>query len=281
MTGPGGGPQRWFDDIPAWPATGATPARELARELASARLGLTDAYSPSAHPEAIAPAVGHDESLTPRSTFDQPATDWESFLATEADKSKQKFRRDSESNSRPGGGWTGKRTAIVGVAAVVLLVLVGSTLALVRVAGGAEEDPAAQPQTTSAETTTATADAGSSCPSNTSGGLTTGNDAGDLQSGPGVIKAFNHAYYVERSAQQAVAVAVPNAVAKQEILQQYIDQVPAGTTHCLSITDRGNNTFSVLLTESSPGKAQVVYRQTIETVQTDGKYLIASIKADE
>lgn len=215
----------------------------------------------------------------------EPNTEWESFLTAEAARSKQKFQPDNEERTGLGRLWHDNRGPglAAAAAAAIVVVLAGAAFALLQFAGGGEsETPNAGGSTTTVtDASPSTADANSACPSTSSGGLTTGNDAGDQSSGQGVIMAFNHAYYVDRSAEKARSVAVPNAVAKQNVMQQYIDQLAPGTTHCLSITNRGNNTYGVSLTEKQPGKPDVVFQQTIEVVQTDGKYLIASIKADD
>ncbi|AZG47038.1 hypothetical protein [Gordonia insulae] len=113
--------------------------------------------------------------------------------------------------------------------------------------------------------------------------VTTGHDSGDQNSGPGVIKAFNYAYYTQRSAVKARSVAAPNAVASRDVMQKYIDQRPAGTQHCLSITKRGTDTYAVVLTEipPEPGAVPIVYRQIIQTVEARGKTWILSIKSTE
>ena len=130
------------------------------------------------------------------------------------------------------------------------------------------------------------------CPSSAADGVVTGNGAGDQDSGPGVIEAFNHAYYTLRSAAAARAVAAPGAVADEPVMQGYIDKIPAGTTHCLTISPLSPNTFRVVLTEIPPTSGQpgrpgdpsptppVAIHQKITTVESGGKVWIASINPD-
>ncbi|WP_249146204.1 hypothetical protein [Gordonia sp. SCSIO 19800] len=118
------------------------------------------------------------------------------------------------------------------------------------------------------------------CPEGVDGPVTTGNDSGDQESGPGVIKAFDYAYYVDRSGERARAVATPTGVGSTQALQASIDGLPPDTGHCLRITDRGNGLYAVQLTETRPGEQPIVYPQLIQTVQADGKTWIASIKKD-
>ncbi|MFW0793150.1 hypothetical protein AAFP30_05005 [Gordonia sp. CPCC 205515] len=286
MSSSGGGTSRWYDDIPPWPATDSTPAQHLARELVGARVGVAVQPRPAQPRDPVPPVEERPSDDQPRDgdyVSQDPNTDWESFLTAEAARSKQKFEPDEAERTGFARLWHDKRGIVLGAAAAILLVLVGATFALVQFAGGGETEvsTAEGSTTTLTDASPSQSDAASACPSTSSGGLTTGNDAGDQLSGPGVIKAFNHAYYVDRSAQKATAMAVPNAVAKASVMQQYIDQRAPGTTHCLSIVNRGNNTYGVSLTEKQPGKPDVVFQQTIEVVETNGKYLIASIKADE
>src|SRR3546814_15456335 len=49
------------------------------------------------------------------------------------------------------------------------------------------------------------------CPNRSENGVITGRDPGGTSSGPAVIKAFEHAYFVQRSGVQARAVAAPLA----------------------------------------------------------------------
>ncbi|WP_231632825.1 MULTISPECIES: hypothetical protein [Gordonia] len=108
-----------------------------------------------------------------------------------------------------------------------------------------------------------------------------GDDAGNQESGAGAIRAFNHAYYVLRSARAARAVAAPGAVASEYVMQQYINQRPLGTRHCLIVSDRGPGEYSVVLTELQPDAAPITYRQVIRTTTTGGKSYIQSIRSVE
>ncbi|MGC5258104.1 hypothetical protein ACPXCG_17310 [Gordonia sp. DT218] len=175
--------------------------------------------------------------------------------------------------------WKDHRGPIVGAAAAVLVVGAAAALAIGKVVSG--DDPSAEQVAVPQSSATSSAVVAAPCPSSTEGAVTTGNDAGDQKSGPGVIKAFNHAYYVERSATQARAVAAPNAVASRNVMQKYIDQRPPGTEYCLSITARGKTTYDVVLTETTPDSdaAPIVYRQRIQTVEAGGKTWISSIKS--
>lgn len=122
------------------------------------------------------------------------------------------------------------------------------------------------------------------CPERSEGALTTGRGAGDLDSGAGAILAFNYAFYVKRSAADAAAAVQPSSVPAMftnvESLQNAINGIPSGTTHCLSITSLGNGRYNAELSQVPPGGgAPAVYHQLIQTSRSNGKTLIVSNQA--
>lgn len=180
------------------------------------------------------------------------------------------------------------------------LLLAGAALAVVAAAGatvlaftgGDDPQPAGtEPQaviagatSSPAADTAAPATADADCPTQTAGKVFTGRDAGDPTSGVGAIKAFNYAYYTDRDAAAASARVLPSSaktvIGSQADLQRAIDKVPAGTTHCLTITDRGNDLYATELTQIPPGGgAPEVYRQLIQTVRDNNTSVITSITA--
>ena len=281
----------WFDDVPAWPAGGDAPARELARHLAEARLVGAGAPIPqhtSPEPDSYRPAAatyGFDAPADTAADFSEPE-----FIPTASDdddpfeQMRVRSTRAKTKDGQPGFVRT-HRTALIGAAATVVGLVVVAAVSIGLLAGqGGDDSTATQADATaSSPADVSDATAADPCPSLSDGAVTTGDDAGDQQTGAGAIKAFNHAYYVDRSARQARAVAAPNAVAREDALQTFIDEVPEGTTHCLSITDEGAGTYAVVLTETPPGPdaEPIVYRQTIKTIRTDGKVFIASITSEE
>lgn len=110
-----------------------------------------------------------------------------------------------------------------------------------------------------------------------------GNGPGDRVSGPGVIFAFDYAYYVSRSGEQAhdlLAPGLKNTTVKT--LQDAIDDLPAGTQHCLWITpkDGDKDVYSVKLTEFVPHGGEVVeatHEQIIHTAKDGEDYIIIGI----
>lgn len=120
------------------------------------------------------------------------------------------------------------------------------------------------------------------CPAGTIGKVTTGRDAGGTDSGANVIKAFNYAYYNKRDANAVNEFVLPAArqavIPSIENLQQAIDALPQGTTHCLTITDLGGGLNKVDLTQIDPGADgnRITFHQMIQTTNDNGRWLIVS-----
>ncbi|MET7768824.1 hypothetical protein [Nocardia sp. NPDC005366] len=118
------------------------------------------------------------------------------------------------------------------------------------------------------------------CPAERVGNRIQGNGAGGVDSGPAAIFAFQHAYYVARSGTVARSVVAPNAsVSTATAIQQGIDSIPAGTSHCVSITPGAfAGQYLVVVTEYRPGAAAFTYHaQAVGTARIDGKTLITGI----
>lgn len=170
---------------------------------------------------------------------------------------------------------------IVGACAVVIVVVVGVIAALVLGLGrhSAGDAGPAMLATPTPSAPASGAPAAADCPSTVNGPVTTGRDAGDQNSGPGVIKAFQYDYYVRRDAAAAHALTTPTArVGKAEDMQGFINALPPKTRHCLTITDQGKGVYGVELSEIPPGGgAPTVYKQNVQTTEADGKTWIVSI----
>lgn len=288
-------PALWFADVPPMPAVDATPAADLAAHLARYRSvdAVHDATSSSAVAvleRPVGPVEQPDrapvttiETVAPRSS-----SDLEAFLA-DAEKSVRAKRGGASSRAGVVRARLGSRLWIAGVAAA-LFVIVATVAGVILVAGGDADEPsvALTPSVDSTSTpggaSTPPVASEAACTQRPVGAGTTvsdGDDAGNQESGAGAIRAFNHAYYVLRSAKAARAVAVPGAVASEYVMQQYINQRPLGTKHCLTVADRGPGEYSVVLTELQPDAAPITYRQVIRTTTTGGKSYIQSIRSVE
>jgi len=100
-------------------------------------------------------------------------------------------------------------------------------------------------------------------------------DPGDQKSGPGVIAAFEHAYYVTRSGTAVRALTTPDtSLPSVDKIQAGIDTVPTGTTHCVRITPISAGIYSVALTEMRPGQPPTQFPQTITAKELDGRWFV-------
>ena len=112
------------------------------------------------------------------------------------------------------------------------------------------------------------------CAPSTDPAVTITDGPGDQASGPGVIAAFEHSYYVSRDAAAARALinpARPTPAAAD--LRAGIAETPLSTKHCVSISATGPNTWAVTLTLSNGP----VYPQQITTTESGGHTVIDTI----
>ncbi|MFC8935656.1 hypothetical protein ACFT1A_26530 [Rhodococcus sp. NPDC057135] len=114
-----------------------------------------------------------------------------------------------------------------------------------------------------------------SAPTTQTGPSACRTDPGDQKSGPGVIAAFEHAYYATRSGTAVRALSTPDtSLPSKEKIQSGIGTVPTGTTHCVRITPIAAGIYSVALTEMRPGQPPAQLPQTITTKELDGRWFV-------
>lgn len=174
---------------------------------------------------------------------------------------------------RPTNSRSRRRRRLLFAYLAVLTLIFGALIAAFT--GGDDESqtaatPAPAPTTSAAASTTVAAGPDCSMPT------------GDQNSGEGVIAAFEHAYYVQRSGAAAHALVSPNAPSSAPFtvvanLDAGIATVAEGTTYCLDIDPLRPGVFTLTLTESGPGGPGTQYRQRITTTEVEGRYVIASI----
>lgn len=186
-----------------------------------------------------------------------------------------------------------RRAWTVGLALIVAAVLAVAAAVAALATDSSDEEPRQPLSRPTLSTSMNPADgesAGETCPDRRDDGpVTTGRGPGDQNSGPGVILAWNFAYYELRSADKARAVTAPNAVAQANIIQDYIDELDADLQHCVTITRIAPNRYRVLLTIAPPSSGQSgigaeerpqVIRQIIQTAESGGKTWITLIGKD-
>ncbi|MEV6135472.1 hypothetical protein AB0L63_05300 [Nocardia sp. NPDC051990] len=163
-------------------------------------------------------------------------------------------------------------------------VLVGSVAAAgLLVVAFVQLLPTPQPATVASSTPSqVAATTAAQCPAERVGNTITGNGAGGLDSGPGVIFAFQYAYYVTRSGVATREFVTPNAsVAPARTIQQGIDGIPVGTTHCISITPGALvGQYLVQVTEYRLDSTSITYKhQVVTTARVGSQTLITGIGA--
>lgn len=108
--------------------------------------------------------------------------------------------------------------------------------------------------------------------------LVRGNGVGSEQSGPDVILAFEHGYYVARSGEAAHAVAaVDSTLPPAAVIQSGLDTIVPGSVHCVAVIPIDDDRYSVTVTETHPDHSRRSYAEIVTTVRRDGRTLIASI----
>jgi|GEM_PF-663328 len=108
------------------------------------------------------------------------------------------------------------------------------------------------------------------CESKQEGTVVFGDGPGDTESTAGVVLAFQYAYYEERSAESAFELAADeSAFTDSAALQEGIDSVPEGTSHCLEIRPTGDTSALVIVTEARPGVAPQKFNLEAKTERDD------------
>ncbi|MET7772467.1 hypothetical protein [Nocardia sp. NPDC005366] len=279
------------------PELGWRPAADVSAPPPDARYRAPDstelqapapaASQPEFDPEATtrhqspAPVSDRDRWWNPTDTGDVPkppaeSARRESGLSWADDPIAKRLAPGAPAAETGGSGGSGAsgRWVVLGVAGA-LAVLIGLVVTIVAMSRGSGDDEAAV--AVSPSTTTAAL----SCPASRDGKVSVGNGPGDTSSGPSAILGFQYAFYVERSGERVRHFVAPDAenISTADVIQGAItEQIPAGTTHCLRITERATDTYEVDLTEHRPDGTTTVYRQTVITVERDGKTSIFAIR---
>lgn len=106
-----------------------------------------------------------------------------------------------------------------------------------------------------------------------------GNSRGSTSSATEAIFALEYAYYVLRDATTIRALLAPDGrFGTDAEIQNGIDTVPLGTTHCVEAAPAGPDRWTVTLTERRPGGRTLTHHQTITTRQHDRRVLIVSVE---
>ena len=110
-------------------------------------------------------------------------------------------------------------------------------------------------------------------------GRAVGDGPGSLDSPLGTVLAFDHAYYVERSAGKAFEAVSPSSrMTERQLRVDGVDRVPVGTTHCVDARELAPTLLEVELTETAPDTEPVLIRQRVRVAENpDGTWGIVTI----
>lgn len=110
-------------------------------------------------------------------------------------------------------------------------------------------------------------------------GRVVGAGPGSLDTPTGAVLAFDHAYYVERSAVKAFdAVSPSSRMSRERLRTAGVEQIADGTTHCVEATELSPTLLDVTVTEQTPDADPVHIRQRIRVAENpDGTWGIVSI----
>lgn len=168
------------------------------------------------------------------------------------------------------------RTALFVISAVGIL---AGTLAGLGVAMMSTTSPSTTPTLTSASTTTpnpTTPHPVRACTGLKAATVTDG--AGDTTTVAGVIAKFQHAYYVQRDVDAALALAGPQSGVTREGLTPVIAALPGGVTHCVGIDVIAENTAEVHVVELRADGARSDYLQLVNVDTGPSGLVIANIQ---
>ncbi|MDH6284447.1 hypothetical protein [Prescottella agglutinans] len=271
-----------FDQMPTWLVAPESPAPERKkREKREKR----EKGAKREKPEKAAKR-GKPENVAKPAMPEQPEQPEKPEKAEKAETAKSEQPQEPEqSEKREGATSGGRRPLLIGGVAVALIAIASAATVIVIGGGdtateGTPKPAAVAAATTSATSTTSTAPEAAApawCADSTADGRSVGRGPGGTSDGPGVIRAFDHAYYVERSGARVASLMVaPNAVPE---IQKFIDGVPLGSEHCVTIASTPDpNVFNVDLLLRTPGASEGVIRQRITVAPSPEGFKIAKVE---
>lgn len=168
------------------------------------------------------------------------------------------------------------RTALFAIGAVGIL---SGTLAGLGVAMMPNTSTSTTPTLASASTTTpnpTTPHRVRACTGLKAATVTDG--AGDTTTVAGVIAKFQHAYYVQRNVDAALALVGPQSGVTREGLTPAITALPGDVTHCVGIDVIAENTAEVHVVELRADGARTDYLQLVNVATAPSGLVIANIQ---
>lgn len=178
--------------------------------------------------------------------------------------------------------------AMIAVAVVVALIVVGAVAAILVNMSSTEPEPltidfeTTEPTTSAAPTPTTATPTTTAPTTPPAAGDVKGEtvrvgsgDKGDRKSGSGVIAAYDHAYYVQRSPEAVVALFAKGAAPSLDEARNSIDAQPEGTDYSLEITPVvPGKEYDVVLKVRWPGHPEQSFDQKFFTSYSDGEFSV-------
>lgn len=199
----------------------------------------------------------------------------------------------SESPLSTGAGGSARKTAVaIGVMGLALVIVIGAISAFLLTEDQDEPEPPlsevvaamttadGQSPAAASDASGAAIDEAASCKESTSADLVTGDGKGDRDSGPGVILAFEHAYYIERDAEKMIALTSKDSLIRDvDALQKGIDSNPKDLAHCVRVaaTDEDDE-WLVEITQTAAGSDPEIITQRITTTKEDGQWSVVKVE---
>lgn len=191
----------------------------------------------------------------------------------------------STAESDPAGNRTGApgpgfrirtRTALLAIFAVGIL---AGTVGAFGVAIMPNRSPSSGPTLASATTTTpspTTPHRVKACTGLKAATVTDG--AGDTTTVAGVIAKFQHAYYVQRNVDAALALVGPQSGVTREGLTPVIAALPSGVAHCVGVDVIAENTAEVHVVELRTDGTRSDYLQLVNVATGPSGLVITNVQ---
>ncbi|MFJ2834216.1 hypothetical protein ACIO52_02520 [Nocardia sp. NPDC087230] len=102
--------------------------------------------------------------------------------------------------------------------------------------------------------------------------------AGDTTTVAGVVAKFQHAYYVQRNVDAALALVGPQSGVTREGLTPVIAALPAGVAHCVGVDVVAENTAEVHVVELRTDGTRSDYLQLVNVATGPSGLVITNVQ---
>ncbi|MFD4431479.1 hypothetical protein, partial [Nocardia sp. NPDC058497] len=205
---------------------------------------------------------------------------WLNSFQADDEQPDHAYPRDLRSGDRTGTPGPGSRirtrTALfaTGAAGTLAVVVLGIGVVVMPINTTSTTPTLASVTTTTPSPTTP--QRARACAGLTSHTVTDG--AGDTTTTVGVIAKFEHAYYVQRNPEAALALVGPQSGVTREGLTAAIAALPVGVTHCVGISVIAENTAEVHLVELQADGRRLDYLQLVNVAAAPSGLVITNVQ---